>query len=856
MFMLRKDTVGVGETAAEFKERFHARLNVTAKSVPLMIQRVQMSDSAVYYCALKPTVTTGYTAPLQKHCMCARGSHGNDITPATDKVFGLEGDVIKLSCNYSSASNLQWYRQDPESSPIFLLLTGVTSNPSVVNVTDSALYYCALQPIVTGNPETLYKNLTAHDKLLFQQTIQPNQHEVYGEEGSNVQLSCNYSSSYSVLWYKQYPGSAPQFLLFIHHAYRTVVRAKPPYPHLTVKLNKEKTCVDLEISSGEVTDSALYYCAVKPTLVYLVCVRMSLILLFLLSVFVADSMEQETITPLKSEVNVLQGTDITLSCNYKGNVNNCQWYRQYPGSRPECLLLILPTNKYVQNTSITTPRHTGRLNEEKTRVDLKISSAILEDSALYYCALQPTVTGNPDTPHKNLSRSLWINSSSYEEEIISATTEEHVFEGDGVILSCNYTGSYSTDTLLLYQQYPRSKPEFLILITEGGFKTHLTTNNCKGEEAVDQQSGHVTALEGGLVTLSCKYTTSTTSPDLFWYIQLTRDSPQYVLRRDRYSEGSNSDAFKKRFVSRLNFTSSSVPLMIQRLQLSDSAVYYCALRPTVTTGDSVTVQKLRLECCSDNVTSFSMFDDTQKEEETRKCRGEDSVTQSPGDVIATEGEQVKLDCQFDTLDTDPFLFWYKQGANDFPKYMLRRTTFGSDNAIEFQGRFNAHLNLTTFLSASKSVPLTIQRLQLSDSAVYYCALRPTVTTGYTSPLQKLDVIHGGSVKLSCNYTVSGGGSVLWYHQYPTSAPQFLLLISVYSASVETIVTAEPPYPRLSVNVDKVAERVYLEISSAEVTNSALYYCALRPTVTGNPDTLYNNCTEAVDNNPGCELFQI
>ncbi|CAB1326159.1 unnamed protein product [Coregonus sp. 'balchen'] len=500
MFMLRRDTFLPGDTTTEFKERFHARLNVTAKSVPLTIQRVQMSDSAVYYCALKPTVTTGYTAPLQKHCVHVGGSHGNDITPTTDKVFGLEGDVINLSCNYSSASNLQWYRQDPGSSPIFLLLTGVTSNPSVVNGTPpyprlsvklnkertrvdldiSSSEYCALQPIVTGNPETLYKNLTAHDKLLFQQTIQSNQHEVYGEEGSNVQLSCNYSSLYSVLWYKQYTGSAPQFLLFIHHASRTVVRAKPPYPHLTDILNKEKTRVDLEISSGEVTDSALYYCAVKPTLVYLVCVRMSLILLFLLSVFVADSMEQETITPLKPEVNVLQGTDLTLSCNYKGNIYNLQWYRQYPGSRPECLILILPTNKHVQNTSITTPRHTGRLNEEKTRVDLKISSAILEDSALYYCALQPTVTGNPDTLYKNLSRALGINSALvetlYEEEIISATTEEHVFEGDGVTLSCNYTGTYSgSGTLLLYQQYPRSTTEFLILITEGGFKTHLTT---------------------------------------------------------------------------------------------------------------------------------------------------------------------------------------------------------------------------------------------------------------------------------------------------------------------------------------------------------------------------------------------
>uniref|UniRef100_A0A4W5PK39 Ig-like domain-containing protein n=1 Tax=Hucho hucho TaxID=62062 RepID=A0A4W5PK39_9TELE len=130
--------------------------------------------------------------------------------------------------------------------------------------------------------------------------------------------------------------------------------------------------------------------------------------------------------------------------------------------------------------------------------------------------------------------------------------------------------------------------------------------DCKGEEAVDQQSGHVTALEGGLVTFSCNYTTSSASPDLFWYIQLTRDSPQYVLRRDRYSEGSNSDEFKKRFDSRLNFTSSSVPLTIQRLQLSDSAVYYCALEPTVATGYTAPLQKY-MELLNDNTPVWTVL---------------------------------------------------------------------------------------------------------------------------------------------------------------------------------------------------------------------------------------------------------
>uniref|UniRef100_A0A674F4A0 Ig-like domain-containing protein n=1 Tax=Salmo trutta TaxID=8032 RepID=A0A674F4A0_SALTR len=114
-----------------------------------------------------------------------------------------------------------------------------------------------------------------------------------------------------------------------------------------------------------------------------------------------------------------------------------------------------------------------------------------------------------------------------------------------------------------------------------------------------------------------------------------------------------------------------------------------------------------------------------------ECRGEDTVTQPPGDVISIEGGQVTLDCQFETSDTTNLnLFWYKYEANYFPKFMLGRFSFGSINATEFEERFDAHLK-----TDSKSIPLTIQRLQLSDSAVYYCALRPTVTTGYTAPLQ-------------------------------------------------------------------------------------------------------------------------
>uniref|UniRef100_A0A8C4DPH3 Ig-like domain-containing protein n=1 Tax=Dicentrarchus labrax TaxID=13489 RepID=A0A8C4DPH3_DICLA len=110
------------------------------------------------------------------------------------------------------------------------------------------------------------------------------------------------------------------------------------------------------------------------------------------------------------------------------------------------------------------------------------------------------------------------------------------------------------------------------------------------------------------------------------------------------------------------------------------------------------------------------------------CKGEDSVTQPPGDVIATEGETVSLGCTFES-SYSVTLFWYKQDGNDSPKYMLKCFSDSSENAAQFKkDRFNATIK-------NKSVPLKIQKLQLSDSAVYYCALQPTVT-GNTKTLYK------------------------------------------------------------------------------------------------------------------------
>ncbi|KAI5103961.1 hypothetical protein C0J45_5587, partial [Silurus meridionalis] len=96
------------------------------------------------------------------------------------------------------------------------------------------------------------------------------------------------------------------------------------------------------------------------------------------------------------------------------------------------------------------------------------------------------------------------------------------------------------------------------------------------------------------------------------------------------------------------------------------------------------------------------------------------------------------------------------------------------------------------------------------------SIRPEETT--------LSVTEGSNITLSCTYT----GSVdrlHWYQQKPGSRPEFLLLIQETS---EHVTKAQPPNLRLSIKLEKISKKVDLNISSAAVSDSALYYCALQP----------------------------
>ncbi len=107
----------------------------------------------------------------------------------------------------------------------------------------------------------------------------------------------------------------------------------------------------------------------------------------------AGSRAAETITPYSASQFADEGDSVTLSCSYTGSVRGLHWYRQYAGSPPKFLILesfgtVIKADPPVAGVSINHIK-------DNSSVYLKISSAAVTDSALYYCTLEPTVKGNP-----------------------------------------------------------------------------------------------------------------------------------------------------------------------------------------------------------------------------------------------------------------------------------------------------------------------------------------------------------------------------------------------------------------------------------------------------------------------------
>uniref|UniRef100_A0A3B3BW80 Ig-like domain-containing protein n=1 Tax=Oryzias melastigma TaxID=30732 RepID=A0A3B3BW80_ORYME len=87
------------------------------------------------------------------------------------------------------------------------------------------------------------------------------------------------------------------------------------------------------------------------------------------------------------------------------------------------------------------------------------------------------------------------------------------------------------------------------------------------------------------------------------------------------------------------------------------------------------------------------------------------VIQPGGEVIAAEGDSVTLSCTFETSDAYPYLFWYKQESSSSPQFII------ADFSAKTE-KFSVQHN-----KQKQEFYLQISSAAVSDSAVYYCAVR-------------------------------------------------------------------------------------------------------------------------------------
>uniref|UniRef100_A0A3P9HXB3 Ig-like domain-containing protein n=1 Tax=Oryzias latipes TaxID=8090 RepID=A0A3P9HXB3_ORYLA len=103
------------------------------------------------------------------------------------------------------------------------------------------------------------------------------------------------------------------------------------------------------------------------------------------------------------------------------------------------------------------------------------------------------------------------------------------------------------------------------------------------------------------------------------------------------------------------------------------------------------------------------------------CKGEDKVIQPGGEVIAStlEGTSVTLSYKYPKLSTSNYFFWYRQFQGKPPEFLVSHSSSGQIGMTKIEG-----LKIQV---ENKQIDLQMSSAAVTDSAVYYCAVRPTVT---------------------------------------------------------------------------------------------------------------------------------
>ncbi|XP_048475041.1 uncharacterized protein LOC109920193 [Rhincodon typus] len=217
-------------------------------------------------------------------------------------------------------------------------------------------------------------------------------------------------------------------------------------------------------------------------------------------------------------------------------------------------------------------------------------------------------------------------------------------------------------------------------------------NGCFSQ-SVTQSPTRVTAKECQTLAITCVF------DDYHFFHTYRYVSGQFFRQTQTMTEWEQVSG-SGRFSMLSNEAPKTFSLEIRDVRVQDAATYYCKARYSMR---GVTL-------CND------YYADGSGTVVTAEADSNSLVSQIPPRQTSAAGDTVTLSCDYSGF-CQYTIYWHSQSSGQAPKYLLQRNTSEEQSEeTATGGRASASIDHWTEVSQ-----IIISRIQLSDSAVHYCA---------------------------------------------------------------------------------------------------------------------------------------